>query len=58
MESLEKEEKFHANQFNFTNWYINDCISLTNTTFGEYLSNLPQELSITKETQYDKENSY
>ena len=37
MKSLEKEEKFHAKQFNFTFWYIDDLISLNNTTFDKNL---------------------
>ena len=59
MKSLEKEEKFHAKQFNFTFRYIDDLISLNNTTFDKYLQKIyPQELSITKETQSDKAASY
>jgi len=59
MESLEKENKFHAKLFNFTYRYIDDLISLNNTVFEKYLHKIyPPELSITKETHSDKVASY
>ena len=42
-----------------TKMYIDDLISLNNTTFDKYLHKIyPMELSITKETHSDKEASY
>jgi hypothetical protein len=59
MESLEKENKFHAKLFNSTFRYIDDLISLNNTIFEQYLDKIyPPELSITKETHSDREASY
>ena len=59
MESLEKEDKFHAKLFNFTYRYIDDLISLNNPVFERYLDKIyPPELSITKETNSDREASY
>ena len=59
MESLEKENKFHAKLFNSTFRYIDDLISLNNIVFERYLDKIyPPELSITKETNSDKEASY
>ena len=59
MESLVKENKFHAKLFNSTFRYIDDLISLNNSVFERYVDKIyPSELSITKETNSDKEASY
>ena len=59
MESLEKEDRKHAKMFSCTYRYIDDLISLNNTVFESYLDKIyPAELSITKETNSDKEASY
>ena len=49
----------HAKLFNSTFRYIDDLISLNNIVFERYLDKIyPSELSITKETNSDKEASY
>ena len=59
MRSLAKEKDIHIQLFNSTFRYIDDLISLNNSVFERYLDKIyPQELSITKETQSDKEASY
>ena len=59
MRSLAKEKDIHIQLFNSTFRYIDDLISLNNSVFERYLDRIyPQELSITKETQSDKEASY
>ena len=54
MESLEKENKFHAKQFNFTFLYIDDILMIYWWPYQFKQYNFwkiyPNELSITKET--------
>ena len=58
MQNVSIINKFHAKRFNHTFRYIDDLISLNNIHFERYLEKIyPPELSITKETNSDKEAS-
>ena len=59
MKNLHEKKSPHGPLFKSTFRYIDDLISLNNPVFERYLDQIyPPELSITKETQADKEASY
>ena len=56
---LQAGKKHLAQQFNFTYRYIDDVISLKNTTFEEYLEFIyPRELEINETTETAASSSY
>ena len=59
MQNLQKKKSPHGPLFKSTFRYIDDLISLNNSVFERYIDQIyPPELSITKETQSDREASY
>ena len=56
---LQAGKKHLAQQFNFTYRYIDDVLSLKNTTFAEYLEFIyPRELEIKETTETSASSSY
>ena len=60
VQSLLKAGKKHlAQQFSFTNRYIDDVLPLKNTKFAEYLEFIyPRELEIKEKTEFAASSSY